>query len=388
MVLKNDYQVIDFLDAGIAHVEVHGKNFCHEDLYELSGKHGFMTTFNIKVGSPSHSAFGDSLTGVILYAHNETKESASQEKIKIRCFVRRDLGPEITKELKDRGLSISDIESISYLPLMRVQEFHETGEKKVPGIVNIELGADDLEKIDINKLRQILLIKKDKAGIVLTGFEREELVGIELALNNGQINSQILKYLGFTKEAMKENINIWNSYYDAKERSSAFSESEKQEHKNIKDIIGIERIMKLFLEINQSQATSEELNQSKEILKEIIDSILSFRSYVLLSEKAQVYWDVDSYIHIVMRHFKKYQFGSYKTRTPFCYRAKDLETLIEQVLKVIKEEYKLHVSKTPRINFFRVGKKAVEFNGDYYAIRILPDGRLDQFHAYQKNMPQ
>ena len=77
--IKNEYQIIDLSIMGFPFVEVHGNSFCYEDLYELSGKHGFMTTFNMKDGSLSHSKFGKYLTGVISYpSKNAEKGKATR----------------------------------------------------------------------------------------------------------------------------------------------------------------------------------------------------------------------------------------------------------------------------------------------------------------------
>lgn len=378
---KNEYQIIDFSGAGLPCVEIRGESFCYEDLYELIGQHGFMATFNIKAGTPTHSEFGKSVTGTILYAPNEAKESTNDGRLKIRS-VARNLKSETIEELKYGGLDITAIESVSFLPLKRERDFHETGEKKVPNIINIELGADELERIDVNKLQQSLLVRKNKDGVRLADFEKEDLVGITLALNNGHIDSRILKHLGFNKETMMANINVWNSYYNAKARLNTLSDSEAQKHEEIKDIIRIERMIKLLQEIEKSGAKGEELTTSRDTLKEIIDAVLAFRPHVLLHGKMQVYWDVNSYIHIAMRHFQKYQLGSFKGKTSFSYKVEELETLIEQVLRVVKDEYKSHISKKPESDFTRKGKMAVEFNGDHYTVQITPEGRLVRFHAW------
>ena len=81
-----------------------------------------------------------------------------------------------------------------------------------------------------------------------------------------------------------------------------------------------------------------------------------------------------------MRHINDYQIGHFKEKTSFPYKAQDLEMLIEQVIGRVRDEYEEHTKTRPTSNFTRVGSMAVHFNGDYYHIRIEPDGRLTQFH--------
>jgi hypothetical protein len=82
-----------------------------------------------------------------------------------------------------------------------------------------------------------------------------------------------------------------------------------------------------------------------------------------------------------MRHIKSYQFGASKSKSALPYKVQDLKTLIEQVLRCVKEEYKLHCSANPGSNFTRQGRMAVVYNGDHYNLRIDPKGRLIQFHT-------
>lgn len=242
------------------------------------------------------------------------------------------------------------------MPLKKETEFHETGEKKVPNLIPIEIGENETRGVDFNKLQQSLLIIKNNDGVRLTSFEKEELVGLTLALNRRHIDSRILNYLGFNKETAGANLNVQDIYYDARKRLGTLSDDEAQKHAKIKDIIRLDRMAKLSDEIKKSGAKAEELNAKKNALNEIIDAVSAFRPHVLLNGKIQIYWDVDSYIHIVMRHFQRYQLGSFTSKTAFSYKVDELETLIEQVLAVVKVEYESHISKKPESDFTRKGK--------------------------------
>lgn len=390
--MKHNYKIIDGSDTGFPFVEVYGDNFCYEDLYEFSGKNHFVTTFKIKLESDSYSKFGESLTGVIIYNPKETEKLIKQsnttivtnDKLKINHLTsgfKKYIKPEIIEDLRYGGLNISDIESICVLMFKEEQEFHETGEKKLPNIIEVEIPDEFFRGINNEELERCYLVTKNNDGVKLAGFEKENLVGIMLALNNGHIDSRILKHLGFDRKTMSSNLNIKNRYYQGKERQGLLTDIEKKEFEQIKKIILAGRIMKLFQEIKKTNANKKEINQNQDIINEIINCESSFQPKVLLHGKVQVYWNVDSYIHIVMRHFKKYQIGHYKTRTPFSYKLQDLENLIEKVLSIIRQEYETHVSNRPTSDFKRIGSMAVEFNGNHYALQIAPDGRLEQFHA-------
>jgi hypothetical protein len=118
-----------------------------------------------------------------------------------------------------------------------------------------------------------------------------------------------------------------------------------------------------------------------ETFRKIAHEAKSFTPSILMHGKKQIYWDIESYLHIVMRHVREYQLGDFKRKTPFPYKAEDLETLIEKILKSVEDEIKVHFSDHPSTEFYRCGNMGIEFNGDHYHLRIDTKGRLVQFHA-------
>lgn len=99
--------------------------------------------------------------------------------------------------------------------------------------------------------------------------------------------------------------------------------------------------------------------------------------------KKQVYWDVNSYIHIALRHLNEYQLGHFKLKTPFPYKTEDLKSLIENVLQRIDREIEDYLGSSKTNDFTRHGKMGVEYNRDHYHLRINKDGKLIQFHSVE-----
>ncbi len=76
--------------------------------------------------------------------------------------------------------------------------------------------------------------------------------------------------------------------------------------------------------------------------------------------------------------------GSFRAKTPIPYRYSELQTLVEQVLAQIGDEIREHFERPEvRLPFGRHGKIAVFFHGDYYYIKIDPQGRLVSFHPIE-----
>lgn len=112
------------------------------------------------------------------------------------------------------------------------------------------------------------------------------------------------------------------------------------------------------------------------MVETIMSSMSKFEPTILLYGKKQIFWDIDSYLHIVMRHVKQLQIGRFKNKSPFPYKFEDLQNLIEKVLGKIEDEIKRHFDEKPGKEFKRVGKMSVLFNCDYYCLQIDSEGRL------------
>lgn len=382
--MKNKYQIIDTsLELGIPGSEIYGDEFHYLDLYEQVGSKQLMTTFFLKEDSESYKKYGKTIIGTIHYKPEVLKklkegkvEGIILNKICISSPA-RELPLDKSADLKYYdGVEILDIEHIYFLPYQNEAEVHDTGEKKVPNIIEIEI---DCTNLDPYELKLGYLVSKNNSGVELIQYEKEQFIGIQLGMRDGHIDSRILKHFGFSKDTI--NSNIYAHFYKVKEHRGTLSDTEKKAYSDIKSIQTMEAFMILLNEIKNAGISDDDLRQNLVLLKEIKESALYFEPNILLHGKKQIYWDINSYLHIVMRHIKDYQIGKFKKKTPFPYKKEDLNNLIEKVIQCIEVEYKDHVLKNPNSNFVRQGAMAVFFNGDYYNLRIDPTGRLIQFHA-------
>lgn len=383
--MKNIYKIIDYSDLGLPSIDVIGEQFNYQDLYEMVGKSQFMTTFVLRKGSASHNEYGGSVLGVIYYDRKvldslerslPTGVEIAEHKIRVDSPC-RELCEEKKGDLKYKGINVDDIESISFLSFIRETEKYKTGEKKVPDIIEIEVDCSD---IDADILNQNYLSSKHNSGTKLIRYEKEQLIGITLAFNNGSIDSRVLTEFGFTEEDLKTNLNIWMSLYKVKERRNQLAEVDKKNYAEVKSVLSLERSNRVAKELI-STGIPRSINDSElSILKSIFLAAEAFSPSILMHGENQVYWDIDSYIHIALRHLKDYQLGHFKLRTPFLYKAEDLKSLIEKVIQRIETEIEDYLVSNPTGDFIRNGSMAVVYNRDHYHLRINQDGRLAQFH--------
>jgi len=383
--MRNNYKIIDYSELGLPSVEVAGEIFHYQDLYELVGKNEFMTTFELVRDSASYLEYGNSVIGVIFYDRKDldsleasfhSGQEINKQKIRIDSPC-RELSEEKKGDLKYRGISVEDIASISFLPYKREVENYETGEKKVPSVVEIEV---DCSNIDADILNQNYLITKHNSGTKLVQYEKEQLIGITLAFNNGRIDSRVLEGFGFTKEGLRTNLNIWMSFYKVKERRNQLTEIDKTNYSEVKGILYLERFNKVLKELTATGMADSLKDSDTESLKRIFEAVNVFSPSILKYGNDQIFWDVDSFIHIALRHLKDYQIGEFRSKTPFSYRVADFESLIEKVIYRVGSEIEAYFASKPTSDFTRHGKMAIYYNGDHYHLRIDSSGRLIQFH--------
>lgn len=386
--MRNTYEIFrhEMIEPNL--FEVRGAAFCVEDLFEFVGKDQFVCTFVFRGGSAARATYGRSIVGTVVYSPKQHASLVNQQSaariedpdvLRVRCL-RPDLSQPALDNLRYRGVSIADVAEISFISFMRPTKRNVDGTKEVPGVAYVEL--DDTKHIDVDMLFQNLATLKHNAGTELIPYERERLIGVTLGMNDGHIDSRILKQFGFTPEQASACVEIGFHTLTTRKRRRVLTDAQAETLKHLTAIRWVDRAQLLVREIERSGVSAATLKADAEALAAIQNSIEHFAPHVLVTGKKQIYWDLEGYLHIAMRHVKEMQIGSYKGKTPFPYQAADLETLVEQVLRQIEDEIRRHFeAPPPHSNFSRHGKMAVYFNGDYFNVKIDPAGRLVQFHA-------
>jgi hypothetical protein len=238
-------------------------------------------------------------------------------------------------------------------------------------------------------LFQNLAVSKHNSGIELIPHEKARLIGVTLGINNGRIDSRILKQFGYdTARAAADEVV---SYYRlmCKQRRNILSPADIEALHNLEVIRACKRARLLISEVMRSGISAPELSSSADRIAVIQAAVANFEPHVLLSQRKQIYWDLESYLHIALRHVKEMQLGQFKGKSAFPYQVSELETLVEQVLKQIEGEIQRHYEQPPPHKVFnRHGQMAVNFNGDYFTVRINEMGRLVTFHVTEVRDPK
>ena len=361
--MSSQYRITSLLNFGLPGVEVDGDKFNAKDIYEFIGREQYSSTFVFKAASPTFTEYGQNITGFTYYdpktkALLESSRSPSElesiSQLKIDRILEKLNGTQKHK-LKYIGVSISDIESISFLRYSQKSEFHPTGEKKIPNVVEISV---DLSGIDHDALLINYLTSKHNREVELIDFEREQLVGLLLAKDNFNIDTRVLNALGFSVEQANENQAIWYHAYKSFERQGRMTTERAEKFGEMKLIECLKRLNALASEVKKSDAFDLADINNNEQLRKVCEQAIKFKPSILMHGKQQIYWDLHSYLHIALRHIKDFQLGRFEEKTPFVYKADDISDLIEKVLKCVEDD--LRTSLANRKAFKRHGSMATK----------------------------
>lgn len=378
--MNNDYKLVEDHTYGIPVFRMESEKFNLKDIYDVVGKSEYVVTFIFRQDSNTFKLYGPTLTGIAHFSFHERQDlDRGTERVSSNIKIiglDNNLNVKDKCDLKYEGVVLSDIEVIEFFGNKRPKSVETNGVKEVPNIVSVEV--DGLGK-NIDVFNQNYLVSKFNRGVKLPKYEQEQLIGIQLALNENSIDSRLLSKYGYEAETVLDDLDVAFHYYSAKCRNGYATNEESKSLDDIKASIRYRRIIKILEEVKLSKNIKEDISSYP--FQELVREVMSFRPQILLHGINQVYWDVDSYIHIAIRHIKDFQIGNFKNRTQLPYKHEDLSILMEKVLAPLREEIALHYKQKPDKDFVRSGSMAIRFNGNYFNLRINSDGRLYQFHS-------
>ena len=238
--MKREYK-LNIADFPIFMVEINDPPYYSEDLYELIGSKGYVVTFTFRQDTDTAKRYGESITGSIFYPKGTKqqiekciKENALYADTNVRLSI---ILPRLNQldidELKYKGFPIDHIQYLHFVPFEREPET-ESGLKVVPNIIKIPVSTANFN-VDHEIFIQNVIFRKLKQGTELIPEEKAYLVGSILAMDQNQIDPDLLTVLGYTTDSAGNDRRIWYHYYQTKRRRRILSEIEVQKLKKVED---------------------------------------------------------------------------------------------------------------------------------------------------------
>ncbi|MDV7187722.1 hypothetical protein R3X25_10555 [Lutibacter sp. TH_r2] len=360
-----------------------------EEIYCLVGKEDKTAGLTFKYESDSYKKYGSFITVVFLYTQEEREEMDKLIQNEPYChkgYIRaknlsRDLEEKEIQVLLTTGINSEDIAEILYFKVSQKNTFHS------------------IEKRQIKKL-------EIKTGIQQKGGDYDWMYGFSKKLVNDGIGlcpKERFFYLAgrmfYEPENLtdieKEEINLENQIYQPIEWEYLQIKYKREE------ITGNEkkRLAELYVEKKKQSfnVLDKYLNDAgsslKKLSKENIDQaadlflkVMHFHERRLnVGGKHPIYIDLDSYLHIYMRHVEEFQINNqFEHKDNFQWDENDVFSVMSQVIREIEDEYEDFRENNPENRFSRYGKYSLYYQGDYYTFHIEKNGRISTFHKNRK----
>ena len=389
MLLSILKQQMDFLESQMAErcgmkLYKSANGFTQEEIYAYAGAKDCVATLTLS--QESARVYGETLTVAFVYYQ---KERIALEKDKtalndISNVKAKELLGELDSSLhaqllKD-GVPTKDIVEMLVGPETEDQNTYTSSHLRKPKVLEIPFeskgNGDDI------RFMYGALCHFISDGIELTPEEHNEYLAYKIVLEPEKLTEKE------KAEIFDENGKIVNqevAYFWLMWKNNAGQLTEK----NKEDLMQLakNRIANRF-ELADKELENMGLSLDKlvknypEKANLLISRIINFheRRYNIVG-KHLLYMSFKSFLHIYLRHVKELtvenQFGE---RSKFQLAEKDLNATMNIVLDALNDEYQKYKDEHPNNRFFRKGRMAYYYNGDYYDIDILPDGQIGSFY--------
>lgn len=361
-------------------------NFSYEELYSMYGQYDTFVTLDFHQGSESYNKFGQSLMGTLKYTLEQREQlelslklkhiPRSSKRILFSPSILHNLSEEQKISLDKDGILNDDISSVSSVNRPRKNVYSEKSKKEIPNQIKLDVHISEKESY----MMMFGLYKtKLKDGCELTNIEKNDFYALKLYFEPKNITAEESQYI-IDNKTNKHKLSIREKYLKIK---SSYVELTDEENKEIHDIWNIqfkEKEAILKKEIQRSGDNWNSLPIEQQI--KLLATAYKFEDEILLSCSKSIWWDLERFLHIMIRHTSDLQNGKYKEKTAFQYEFSNIRELIKSVILSVEKEIEEEFNVNPNKNFNRQGKRAVYFNGNYYKVEIEPSGRLLTFHPY------
>lgn len=358
--------------------------FTQEEIYLLCGRDDAVATITLNPHSEGYSTYGEDVTLSFVYTPKERKalEEDSASMNGIACVKARALLPDYdavkAEVLLNTGVNPNDIIQMLVYHGTKPQNTFYSQEKRSPNVFEIPFEAEGGGR-DIGWMYGVLVRFREK-GIAITPEEYSEYLAYKLVLDKDGMTEEEHNQV-FDKEGLIHNNDVAWEFLNWKKEAGRLTEKDKHNLARLKVLRiknRLDKLDELLKGIGGLKRFSEKYPEKAEL---IVKKVLGYRQHRYNAVGHHLlYLDLDGFMHIYLRHVEELSTsGLYPERTKFQLEEKDVEVAIDHVMHALNDEYQAFLEKNPDRQFRKYSDQAFYYNGDYYELRVEPDGRLIQF---------
>lgn len=364
-------------------------NYTIEEIYCLVGKDDKTAGLTFKYESESFNKYGSFITVLFIYNQYERPEMdkliqnekfCNNGRIKAK-YLGADLSEDKINSLLNDGVLNTDILEILTLKDTPKNTFHSTDKRELNKInlkIQTQPKGQDFDWMYGFHKRQVnegVGQSPNEKAFYLAGklyYEAENLTELEKQeiYINGEIEIKVeweLLQMKFIREEISdaEKKRLAELYGNKKrEDFQILDDYLKQAGSSLKKLStdNIDQAVELYFKVNQ--------------FKERRLNVLG---------KYPIYIDIDSYLHIYMRHVEEFRVNShFEHKDNFQWKEEDVFYVMGHIIKQIDKDYQDFRENNPNSRYSKYGKQSIYFEGDYYTFHIELNGRISTFHKNKK----
>ncbi|GAA4204007.1 hypothetical protein GCM10022289_21140 [Pedobacter jeongneungensis] len=359
-----------------------------QNIFVQVGQYDRYAIFDFYFGSEAYKKYGNTVYGYIIYSPSQRaklKQEINSDAIgDDDGLVLLDGALQDTKineMLQIEGFFAKDISRLSTFDLDPIKnQYDNTDKKEIPNTINIDFTPSLFygERMRLNLFR-----KRMEKGIPLIAAEKRAYYSLLLLLDKNELTDQDRKdFLINPKTGYVYDdviITTMNTLVYGDRENSPLKSTLNKALSNRKK----ERVAFICRHLGVAVKHIDKLRaENEEAWMELMRLVYGFEdeTLTLWGWKVHVYWDFERFIHIYLRHYKKFliEESSKGQGTGFQYTLKDVRRIITIVLGANKDAIESRLLEGK--GFHIQNDKGYYYNGNYYSIKIDPTGRLMQFH--------
>ena len=363
--------------------------YTKESIYKYSGQYDKIVIVTFRWNSNSIKKFGEYIIGKFYYTPSEReniqKLIESDENSNNHGFVK--FKPSETPKLSDENIHELDTKGLLTSDIIEILQFSNFEENKFAKTDNRELPEPMIIKSPFtNEDEEDLMIwlnnKRLKSGYKLIPEEINKHNAVTFRKYEGEIrkSENLYDFVDSATGEIKSELKFY--YLQSKYYHEELSEAELKEFEELISQRAKEKVETLANELKKSTEHWNEIgiNYQKGV-SILVQLITNFETQRITNVKFPIWWDLEKFLHIYMRHVNETQVGEkFEIKTVFQYKLNDIRDLIKIVLDKTEKEINEHFEKNPEKEFFRIGERSVYYNGDFYTFHIEKTGRLLTFY--------
>ncbi len=367
-------------------------NYKLEDIYLLVGREDKVAGITFIENSDAYNMYGKNVTVVFLYTERERfdldnkilkKTYSSEGNLKIRYLIGRQTEEQIIR-MESEGFSSKDISYIIHYVGENPNTYHSREKRFVKEIgipMKIESNGGDLDWM------YGFIKKMVEENVGLTPYDRRFYLAAKYLIEPNRLSKLEMQELNVKDKTIREDIELMYLNFKYKKGDLDAAEIKRCTKLFLRKKEQSKKILDRYL-IEAGSSLKKLKEENKDQAAKLFDIVMHYKDKNLnTNSKVPVYLDIDSYLHIYMRHVEEIQINKhFEHKDNFQWNERDVLFVMKEVVMQVNEEIQCFFIKHPDKRYSRYGDKNIYFQGDYYTVHIEPTGRVSTFYKNRKKL--